>query len=581
MRHDVFKSCRIRLLILWCAVAMIAPLPRLECQKPPAAGSEYTLRSEVDLLSVAVRVTDRNDNEIRGLTANQFSLYEDGVPQKISFFDPEGGPVSLGILLDVSGSMGASGKLDEAKDALARIISTMRPADEMFYLRFHDVVDKAVDFTSDPHRILAAISQTTATGYSPSLYDAIARGLCYMRRARYHRQALLVVTDGADKHSHRTLEELVPIVQASQAQVFVIGFLSKEEYDAYRKSRKQKIPLVTRQEIDNPLTAFSQLASESGAESLFPATADKLQEAVNAVAHQLRTQYTLAYYPKARGGGFHQIQVRVAQPGAQVRARHGFSAVPEVPGGCENEKLKPYPYETKVATKNGCTVYHEDFQDAASGWPNKKGYHYKSGTYEIVNARPRSDPNYAFDFDSSSWGSAGVNIKTQEAGDAIPLEGVLVANGPLFGDLNASVTVEWKSDVGKGDQPAAPGLVFRLHDRGYYAVVASREASRSARVAFKLVKKYYIDPTARDLLPWTGLPLTDQFLGKSHQKISVQCRGAVITILFQDTPVAKFEDDEFKDGMVGMILYGAGRAVFRDLLVEEAHDAGLKLPLSH
>ena len=112
-------------------------------------------------------------------------------------------------------------------------------------------------------------------------------------------------------------------------------------------------------------------------------------------------------------------------------------------------------------------------------------------------------------------------------------------------------------------------------------MVASKEASRSARVAFKLVKKYYIDPTARDLLPWTGLPLTDQFLGKSHQKISVQCRGAVITILFQDTPVAKFEDDEFKDGMVGMILYGAGRAVFRDLLVEEAHDAGLKLPLSH
>jgi VWFA-related protein len=124
------------------ALVVIAPLPRLDAQKPEAASSEFTLRSEVDLLSVAVRVTDRNDNEIRGLTADQFSLYEDGVPQKISFFDAEAEPVSLGILLDVSGSMGASGKLDQAKAALSQIISTMRPADETFYLRFHLQVDK-------------------------------------------------------------------------------------------------------------------------------------------------------------------------------------------------------------------------------------------------------------------------------------------------------------------------------------------------------------------------------------------------------------------------------------------------------
>ena len=86
------------------ALFMLAPLPQLGAHKPNAQRSEFTLRSEGDLLSVAVRVTDRHDNEIRGLTAGQFSLYEDGKAQRIAFFDAESEPVSLGILLDVSGS---------------------------------------------------------------------------------------------------------------------------------------------------------------------------------------------------------------------------------------------------------------------------------------------------------------------------------------------------------------------------------------------------------------------------------------------------------------------------------------------
>jgi hypothetical protein len=453
----------------------------------------------------------------------------------------------------------------------------MRPADEILYLRFHVKVDEAVDFTSDSHRILSAISQTTATENGTSLYDAIAKALCSMRKAHYHRQALLVVTDGTDENSHRSLGDLVPIVQASQAQVFIIGCLDKEEYDLYRESRLQKIPLVTRQEVDNPLTAFNQLARESGAESFFPDSPGKLQAAVNAVAHQLRTQYTLAYYPKSKGGGFHQIQVRVAQPGARVRARRGFAEAPEPSAGCENEKLKPYPYESKVTTKNGSAVYHEDFQDVSSGWPNKKGYHYKSGAYEIDIVKLRPGTIDAADTLSQAMGAPAYPIE-DVSGGTVPFEGVLVANGPSFGDLNASLSVQWKSGGGR-DQAAAPGLVFHLDNRGYYAVLVSREALMSARLAFKLVKKYHSKQKARDLLPWTELPLTDQFLGKDQQRISVQCRGPVIAILVQDTPVAKFEDTDFKEGLVGMVLFGEGRAVFRDLLAEEACDAGRALPL--
>ena len=300
------------------------------------------------------------------------------------------------------------------------------------------------------------------------------------------------------------------------------------------------------------------------------------------MAQQIRTQYTLAYYPNSKVGGFHRLEVRVAHSGVQVRARPGFAGdVSEPSAGCENEKLKPYQYESKVTAKNGCKVYHEDFQDRDSGWPNKQGYHYKLGTYQMAMQKLQSERR------SNADGSAGANVMgapaypIEDVSGGIPLEGVLVANGPLFGDLNASVSVDWKSAGGSKELAAAPGLVFRLHNRGYYAVLVSREAFMSARLAFKLVKKYHSEPTARDLLPWTELPLSDRFVGSQKMQISVQCRGPSITIIIQDTPVAKFKDDDFKDGMVGMILYGAGRAAFRDLLAEEARDAGLELALSH
>lgn len=562
---------------LTLVLILIAPISRLDAQKPDVVGCQPTFRTEVNLLSVAVRVTDRKDNEIHGLTADQFSLYEDGVLQKIAFFKAEDEPVSLGILLDVSGSMAATGKLDHAKDALSHLLTTMRPDDEMFYLRFHRQVDKIVDFTNDPHRILSAISETGATQDGTSLYDAVAKALCYMRSARHHKRALLVVTDGADQNSHRSLDELIPIVQASQAQVFIIGCFGKEEYDLYRSLHGQKVTLVTNQEIDNPLTAFKRLADESGAECFFPSV-DKLQAAVDAVGHQLRTQYTLAYYPKSDAGGFRRIEVKVAEPGARVRTRRGFEGVEpavaagssEPLAGCEHERLRPYPYESKMTVKNGRTIYHEDFQSKESGWPSKRSFHYGNGTYQIASGARRVDyselPPSPYLLPSTVSGLGG---------GAGPAEGVLVANGPWFGDVNASVSVELKSGGGAGDMATAAGLVFHLNDRGYYAVIISKAAAGSHEIALKLVKKYHYEQATSDLLPWTQIPLSDLIPGP-QDRIEVQCRGAVISISLQGRPVAKFEDhsfNRFNEGLVGMILYGTGRAVFRDLLAEEVRDA--------
>jgi len=409
-----------------------------------------------------------------------------------------------------------------------------------------------------------------------------------MRNAHHHRQALLVVTDGADQSSHRSLEDLIQIVQASQAQVFIIGYLDKEEYDMYRKSRRQKVTLVTRQETDNPLTAFNRLAKESGAESFFTESPDKFAEAVETVAQQIRTQYTLAYCPNSKVGGFHRLEVRVAHSGVQVRARPGFAGVSEPSAGCENEKLKPYQYESKVTAKNGCKVYHEDFQDRDSGWPNQQGYHYKSGTYQMAIAQKRSESEYEV-YTRQVGGYEGANVMDVKpaphvaeiasvAGDVDPYKGVLVANGPSFADLDASVGVDWKASGGGEDLAATPGLVFHLNNLGYYAVVVSKDAPGTHGIAFKLIKRYHSEPIGRALCTWKELPLSK----RTHEEnISVQCRGPVITIIFRGAPVSKFEDADFKEGQVGLIFFGIGHAIFRDLLAEEVHDTALDLPLSH
>jgi Ca-activated chloride channel homolog len=551
---------------------LITLLSTLWGQERAVAVSPPLFRTDVDLLPVAVRVTDRHDNVVHGLTADRFRLYEDGVLQKISFFAEEDEPVSLGILLDVSSSMGATGELDHAKEALAQLVGALRPGDETFYLEFHRQVDKIIDFTERPQRILQAIAKARARQDGTSLYDAVAKALCYIRSAHNHRRALLVITDGADQHSHRSLDELIPIVQASQAQVFVIGYFGKEAYDLYRSAGQKKVTLVTSQEIDNPVMVFGRLAKESGAESFFPDSPSKLQDAVVAVGHQLRAQYTLAYYPRAHAGAFRRIEIKVAQSGTRVRARRGFGNIEYGPSGgplepsagCEHETLRPYPYESKVEIKNGCTVYHEDFLNEASGWPGKEHYHYASGTYQIVSTRHDSSGQAA----SFSPFSPGTGIgPVGDLGSADPAAGVVVGNGPWFGDLDASVSVELKSGGGTGDLAVAAGLVFHLNDRGYYAVIVT--ASGSRKISFKVVKKFHFETSARDLSAWTDAPVSDLVAG-SQKTIAVRCRGPVIDILVQGQTVAEFEDHEFEEGLVGMVLYGTGRAIFRDLLVEEA-----------
>src|ERR1700746_559467 len=178
---------------------------------------QETLQVKVSLVTVGVRVTDPRGRNVAGLKAEDFSVFDDGVAQKIEFFSNEEQPITLGILLDHSLSMSYNAKLDRAKEAARTLVHTAREGSEYFYLPFDDQVKVGADFTIEREKVDDAIQQTNLGG-GTSLYDAILQGLTLCGKAQLPRQALVIISDGADQHSKHQLPELLKTVRESQLQ---------------------------------------------------------------------------------------------------------------------------------------------------------------------------------------------------------------------------------------------------------------------------------------------------------------------------------------------------------------------------
>src|SRR5436190_161587 len=231
--------------------------------------AQETLRVNVSLVTVGVQVTDWLGRDVRGLKVANFSIFDNGVPQKIESFSDEEQPITLGIVLDRSDSMSYNAKLDRAKEAAVALVRSARDGSEYFYLPFDDHVKLQADLTSDPHQIETAIAGTTLGG-GTALYDAVLEG--------------------------------------------------------WSRSG-QKLTLIDGREVDNPRYVLRRLATDSGAEAFFPRSDKELAEAVRKIAHDLRTQYTLAFYPpvSVNDNDYHQLRVDVRGGRYGVRARPGYS----------------------------------------------------------------------------------------------------------------------------------------------------------------------------------------------------------------------------------------------------------------
>ena len=281
-------------------------------------GGAYTLKKNVDMVRLPVSIVDKKGNFVSGLTEQNFRVLENNNPQKIAAFTHEDIPVTVGLVIDNSGSMRS--KRVRVNEAAMDFVKTSNPKDQTFVVNFNDefYLDMDQDFTNDPKILRAALERIDSRG-GTALYDAILGSMHHLAKGTREKRVLLVVTDGEDHDStHRDLSYLVKKLQESNVQVFAVGLFTKGD--------------DSRGEIREGTKALKAIAQASGGEAFFPKTLDDVDIVCLRVAQDIRAQYMLGYYPSdaARDGTFRTVKVELTDVKhhgkLSVRARLGYYA---------------------------------------------------------------------------------------------------------------------------------------------------------------------------------------------------------------------------------------------------------------
>jgi VWFA-related protein len=212
----------IRLLLATLASLTAAAVAVVGAQGSPQGDDGFRFKSGVELVNVTATVSDDNGHFVTGLTKDDFSVYEDGQPQDISQFSNERVPVSLGLLLDTSGSMTPE-KMSSARNAIDRFIyDLLGKDDELFFMQFASVPDLLQGWTYDRRAISRAVGQVTAAG-GTAMYDAIAQALPIAADGRNQKKAILLISDGNDTNSRTSVSALRNMIRESEVMVYALG----------------------------------------------------------------------------------------------------------------------------------------------------------------------------------------------------------------------------------------------------------------------------------------------------------------------------------------------------------------------
>jgi Ca-activated chloride channel family protein len=256
-------------------------------------------------------VLDSSEYFVTDLPQSAFKVYEEDVLQELKYFRRQDIPVSLGILVDNSGSM--RDKRRQVNTAAVDFVKASNPKDEAFIVNFNDEGFLDSPFTSDVPRLQDALQRIDARG-GTALYDAVGMSLDYLKeKAKWDKRVLLIVTDGEDNASMLDLERLVRRLQEGDTVIYAVGLLSEED----RRSAKR----ATR--------AVRNIVRATGGAAFFPKSVDEVHDIAQKVAEDIRSQYILAYTPAAPAAGATFRRVRVVLSGKagkklQVRHRPGY-----------------------------------------------------------------------------------------------------------------------------------------------------------------------------------------------------------------------------------------------------------------
>jgi Ca-activated chloride channel homolog len=281
----------------------------------PEKASRTAFKADCNLVLVPVTVTDHRGAVVNGLRGDAFSVVDDKVSQQISSFAEQDVPASIGVILDMSGSMKET--LNQAKFAVRSFLDTANPDDEAFLYSVSSRPNRNTGFTTEVDTLLSGVAVSGASG-STALIDTIYYGLDAMRSAQRPRKALLIISDGMDNHSRYSKTELMERALESDVQIYTIAI-----YDApaYEKA-------IQLQEARQGLNLLEDLSEKTGGLNFVARNAEDIGNAAAAVSRAIRNEYTIGYVPQnaARDGKWHSIHVKLSLSGLRVYARSGYYA---------------------------------------------------------------------------------------------------------------------------------------------------------------------------------------------------------------------------------------------------------------
>jgi len=265
---------------------------------------DYTLSVDVEEVQLPISVLDKEGRPVNGLNKEDFTIFEDNIQQQIKVFKHEDIPLSLGLVIDNSGSM--RNKRERVNSAALAFARESNPEDEVFIVNFDDAAYLEQDFTGSIGDLIDALDNIDTRGET-ALYDAVYLSVDHVKAGKKDKKALLLISDGEDNVSKYGLNKVLDALRESKVTLYAIGLL--EENDQ-RGGLFKKPPSKKAKEI------LQKFAEMTGGQAYFPKSLDEVEELVKDIAHEIRNHYTLSYTPTNRklDGSWREIRVKVNPP---------------------------------------------------------------------------------------------------------------------------------------------------------------------------------------------------------------------------------------------------------------------------